>query len=121
MKTRAAVAFAGAGDFGAGQHRDDLVRCLATAAAPAHAISHDAEHTTGNARVTEQGNLVLLIVAVSLVNTGGGSDSITFGHIQWPSHEDSIYLRNRRIIRRSSAHGEKYLELESSLARAATH
>jgi ABC-type sulfate transport system substrate-binding protein len=31
--------------------------------------------------MADQGNLILLIVAVSLVDTGGRCDSITFGHL----------------------------------------
>jgi hypothetical protein len=57
----------------------DLVGRLAPTAAPAHAVGHDPQHAAGHARVRQQGDLVLLVLPVALVDAGGCGESITFG------------------------------------------
>ena len=58
----------------------DLVGGFAPAASSTHAVSHYAQHATGNTSVGIQVDLVLLIVPVALMDSGGCGDSITFGH-----------------------------------------
>jgi len=64
----------------AGQH--DLVGRLAAAAATAHAVGHHTEQATRNARVADQGNLVLLVLPVTLVDAGGSGESVAFAHTE---------------------------------------
>ncbi len=56
-----------------------LVRGLAPAAAPAHAVGDDAEHAARRSRVVHDQDLILLVGAVPLVKTGGGCESKAWG------------------------------------------
>ena len=58
----------------------DLLGCFAPAAAPSHAVCNNAQHAAACPVMTEQLDLILLVVAVSFVDAGGSCDSITFGH-----------------------------------------
>ena len=51
-----------------GEHH--LVRGLAPTAAATHAVSHDTQDATRDARVADQRDLVLLVFAVTLVDAG---------------------------------------------------
>ncbi|MPN27518.1 hypothetical protein SDC9_174952 [bioreactor metagenome] len=57
-----------------------LVRRLAPAAAPAHAICNNAKHAAVEPGVRQQCNPVLLVLPISLVDPGGGCQSKGFGH-----------------------------------------
>jgi hypothetical protein len=59
--------------------QDDLVRCLAAAALAAHAVGHDAHHAAVDARMGDDGHLVLLIGAIPAVGAGGGIESESDG------------------------------------------
>ena len=73
----------------------DLVRRFSSAAAASHAICHDTQHATCNAGVFEQIDLILLVVPISLVDTGGSCDSITFGHgVMW----GTVWARFMKVI-----------------------
>ena len=54
----------------------DLVRGLATAAAPTHAVRHDAQQATCHAMMTDQVDLILLVITVTLVDARGCGDSV---------------------------------------------
>jgi hypothetical protein len=65
-----------------GSHHD-LVGGLASTTAPAHAIGHDGKQTAIHTRMFEQGNLVLLVFAVTLMDASGRGKSVTDGHGGW--------------------------------------
>jgi hypothetical protein len=58
----------------------DLVRSLASPAAATHAIGQHSEQASWDAWVCEYGDLVLLVLAVTFVDSGGGGESIACGH-----------------------------------------
>ena len=58
----------------------DLVGCLAATTAPAHAVRHNPQHAAVVTAVSDQGHLILLVLPVSFVDTGGGDKTERFGH-----------------------------------------
>ena len=58
----------------------DLVGGLASATASAHAVGDDTKDAARNAWVANQRDLVLLVLAVTLVDACRGGESIAFGH-----------------------------------------
>ena len=59
----------------------DLVGGFATATASSHAIGYDGQHTPVDARVFQERDLILLVLAVAFVGSGGSGESITSGHV----------------------------------------
>ena len=62
-----------------GRHHH-LVRGFAATTAATHAIGNDRQHATVGARMVQQGDAILLVVAVTLVNAGGSGESVSLGH-----------------------------------------
>ena len=58
----------------------DLVRGLASATAPAHAIGNDAQHTAVMTLMGDEGDLILLVFTVTLVDASGRDEAKRFGH-----------------------------------------
>lgn len=61
-----------------GEHH--LVGRLAPSAAATHAIGHHAQYASIETRVRQQGDLVLLVLAVTLVDAGRRNEAERFGH-----------------------------------------
>ena len=58
----------------------DLVRCLAPATSAAHTIGNDGKNAAIDPRVLDQGDLVLLVVAVTFVDARGSGEFVADGH-----------------------------------------
>lgn len=73
----------------------DLVRSLAPATAPSHTVRNHTQHTAVVPLMGDQGNLILLIFTVTLVDAGGCDEAERFGH---GNHCEGVCTNPRRLI-----------------------